>query len=481
MERPYIICHMVTSLDGKVTGDFLYDPACAGATEVYYDINRTYMASTGRRGYACGRVTMEGSFTGGHQVDLTPFENAKVMRAPGGARIDFIADDSAAFFAVAFDRQGRLGWTGPTIVDEDPGYGGAHIVEVVTEQVSDAYLAYLAHTGISYIIAGEEDLDLPLALHKLAAVLGIETLALEGGSVLNGAFQRAGFIDEVSLVVSPQIADAAGKPLFTDAVMENFSLLEAKSYDNCLWLRSKRQSRVPSDHQALTDSQKLARACREQFDLSALSLSDAYYYSSLPLCVIDAVFSIGVKYTSAQNAVLSYCKACGLTPYDRSRTPDGSRRISQLIADLEGRSAQQAADTVFQNHQRTSARSGILKAEAVLHFAKVLQRHGIETVADLYAAQDLAAAAAEVQQIPGQKSGLSWQYFCMLAGDDSLAKPDRHILRFMEKQLGYRPTPQQAQHLMEETAAILHRDHPNITVRLLDYAIWEASAHKKLT
>ena len=136
---------------------------------------------------------------------------------------------------------------------------------------------------------------------------------------------------------------------------------------------------------------------------------------------------------------------------------------------------------MFQNHQRTSARSGILKAEAVLHFAKVLQRHGIETFADLYAAQDLAAAAAEVQQIPGQKSGLSWQYFCMLAGDDSLAKPDRHILRFMEKQLGYRPTPQQAQHLMEETAAILHRDHPNITVRLLDYAIWEASAHKKLT
>lgn len=23
MDRPYIICHMVTSLDGKVTGDFL--------------------------------------------------------------------------------------------------------------------------------------------------------------------------------------------------------------------------------------------------------------------------------------------------------------------------------------------------------------------------------------------------------------------------------------------------------------------------
>ena len=27
MNRPYIICHMVTSIDGKVTGDFLSRPA----------------------------------------------------------------------------------------------------------------------------------------------------------------------------------------------------------------------------------------------------------------------------------------------------------------------------------------------------------------------------------------------------------------------------------------------------------------------
>lgn len=40
MNRPYIICHMVTSLDGKVTGDFLFKPECEGATEIYYDINR---------------------------------------------------------------------------------------------------------------------------------------------------------------------------------------------------------------------------------------------------------------------------------------------------------------------------------------------------------------------------------------------------------------------------------------------------------
>ena len=64
MNRPYIICHMVTSLDGKVTGDFLSLPSCEAATEVYYEINREYKDSN-LDGFICGRVTMEGSFTGG--------------------------------------------------------------------------------------------------------------------------------------------------------------------------------------------------------------------------------------------------------------------------------------------------------------------------------------------------------------------------------------------------------------------------------
>ena len=36
MNRPYIICHMLTSIDGKVTGDFLFQDSCAEATEIYY-------------------------------------------------------------------------------------------------------------------------------------------------------------------------------------------------------------------------------------------------------------------------------------------------------------------------------------------------------------------------------------------------------------------------------------------------------------
>ncbi len=34
MNIPYIICHMLTSIDGKVTGDFLSQPICSKATDL---------------------------------------------------------------------------------------------------------------------------------------------------------------------------------------------------------------------------------------------------------------------------------------------------------------------------------------------------------------------------------------------------------------------------------------------------------------
>ena len=235
MDRPYIICHMVQSLDGKVTGDFLYAPACEPATEVYYQLNRDLPS----QGFTCGRVTMEGSFTQGWYPDLTEFANTEV---PAG---DFVADHNAQRFAVSFDRWGRLGWKESVIVDEDPGYGGCHIIQVMCEGAAPAYLAYLRKTGISYLLAGSHDLDLPLALHKLKTLFGIETLLLEGGSVINGAFQRAGLIDELSLVVAPITGAEQDYPLFyglNKDELDDYALTEqADQGGNVMWRRYRKK------------------------------------------------------------------------------------------------------------------------------------------------------------------------------------------------------------------------------------------------
>lgn len=38
MERPYIFCHMLTALDGKIMGRYMDTPECATASDVFYDI-----------------------------------------------------------------------------------------------------------------------------------------------------------------------------------------------------------------------------------------------------------------------------------------------------------------------------------------------------------------------------------------------------------------------------------------------------------
>lgn len=231
MDRPYIICQMVTSIDGKVTGDFLSRPECEKATEIYYEINRNYKAD----GFICGRETMQESFAGKEDAPHYKYKNVEV---PSG---DFIGDKRAKFFAVSIDRHGHIGWKSNYIKDDDPGYDNAHIIEVVEfDAVDTGALAYFRDAGISYV--GTIGENIPLALQKLKENFGINTLLLEGGSAINASFLYADVIDELSLVVAPVIATKEDKPLFEYSKITDFELKEIKQYDNgVVWMNYKRK------------------------------------------------------------------------------------------------------------------------------------------------------------------------------------------------------------------------------------------------
>ncbi len=236
MDRPYIICHMTTSLDGKVTGEHLSRENHSPVSDIYYEYNRNFKAD----GFICGRVTMEGSFTGGWYPDLS---NYPAVHHDLDLKMDFIADNLSGFYAVAFDPHGRLGWQGNRIIDPDgdPGYDRAQIIEVLTEQADPRYLGYLQAMEIPYIFAGKTEIDVNLALFKLKHLLDIRTLLLEGGSIINGAFQRAGVIDELSLVVDPVIG-GEGKPLCMDSRMEEYKLVNLRNHDGIIWMNYRRKN-----------------------------------------------------------------------------------------------------------------------------------------------------------------------------------------------------------------------------------------------
>ncbi|MBQ8696950.1 MAG: dihydrofolate reductase family protein [Clostridia bacterium] len=238
MSRPYIVCHMVTSLDGKVTGDFLRRPECEAATEIYYEINREYKAQ-GSGGFICGRVTMEESFTGGWYPDLSRYEPVEHgCGLPMNCWFDDLAD--AGYYAIAFDPKGKLGWRSNVIVDDDPGYGGAKIIEVLTEQVDPRYLAYLEEKEISYFFAGKTEIDVELALTIISDHLSPEFYLLEGGSIINGHFLRADLVDELSLVQAPIVAGKDGKPLFADGDLRAFTLMGAEEKNGAVVMNYQR-------------------------------------------------------------------------------------------------------------------------------------------------------------------------------------------------------------------------------------------------
>lgn len=216
---------MVVSLDGKVTGDYLSSEAGTHASDEYFRIHRELSADA----FLCGRTTMESSFTQGEQANLSAFSDAKLPRE------DFVAETDTCFYAIAVDPHGKLGWRTSKIRDNDPGYDNAHIIEVLTEEVSDAYLAFLRSRGISYIFCGTSEINIPQMLEKLSRLFPIRKLLLEGGGITNGLFMNAAEIDELSVVVAPVFdgnADAVSLFERTQTKLSDFRLLSADSLPN---------------------------------------------------------------------------------------------------------------------------------------------------------------------------------------------------------------------------------------------------------
>ena len=68
----------------------------------------------------------------------------------------------------------------------------------------------------------------------------------------------------------------------------------------------------------------------------------------------------------------------------------------------------------------------------------------------------------------------------MLAGDESIVKPDRHVIRFIQENSDSPVKSQEEiQLVMEQTTSILRNTYPKLTVRYLDNLIWDYQRHKK--
>jgi riboflavin biosynthesis pyrimidine reductase len=192
--RPKIICHMMSSIDGRLFVDRWTAPAAgikAAMFRGYYEEVASHFQSDG---WIVGRKTMEEIIQGNPRI---------VKSARGDLRATNIADRKGRNVAVAIDPHGKLHYG-------QDNAGGDHIIAVLSEEVSDNYLAQLREDGVSYLFAGPDGSDLRGALETLGKTFALRTLLLEGGGRINGAFLKEGLIDEISLLVYPAIDGLAG-------------------------------------------------------------------------------------------------------------------------------------------------------------------------------------------------------------------------------------------------------------------------------
>ena len=236
MNRPYIFCHMLTSLDGKIMGNYMDVPEGEQAVRDFYDISFGKRPYYKHQGWLSGRVTTDDNFTFYEKPELDG-------NAPAVPEGDFVARKSDMYY-VSVDLSGRRGWKSHMLTYEDTT---ADVIEVLGARASNAYKAFLRRLGISYVMAGDDTLDYDLLLGKLKDLFGVEVLMLGGGGVLNWSFIQAGCCDEISIVMAPA-ADGSRetqtlfmtKEGLTTDTPRGFKLLEAKVLDSgSVWLRYK--------------------------------------------------------------------------------------------------------------------------------------------------------------------------------------------------------------------------------------------------
>ena len=192
--RPYVICHMLPSIDGRIV---LRDWKIGNATREYERTAATFDADA----WIIGRISMA-PYAGKARVPARKTRE----RIP---RKDFIAPHEASSYAIAIDPSGKLTW-------RDNNIDGEHVITILTESVPDSYLAFLQSKGVSYLFGGKSRVDLARVLPKLRARFGIRKLLLEGGGKINGSFLAADLIDELSILIGPVADGSIGTPSLFD-------------------------------------------------------------------------------------------------------------------------------------------------------------------------------------------------------------------------------------------------------------------------
>ena len=205
-------------------------------------------------------------------------------------------------------------------------------------------------------------------------------------------------------------------------------------------------------------------------------------WTSLSFCIFDAVWSIGANYDNVVVPLVreKFAEKLGVTQptIPASETlPEDPLPLSKLggltVDSLTG----------MTNRQRTSTRGGIRKADAVLQHVAVFRDHKVETMQDALALfpdlERFNQVDEALRSIPGEGSfGIRRNYLWMTVGQDDLIKPDRMVLRWLERH-EVKTDPAGAREIIAALVpAVSQKLKRDVTAWEIDRALWLAGRKK---
>lgn len=184
---PYVILHNEVSADGRIDW---FTP----------DIARFYSLAARWKEDA----TLAGSDTilnsGGEIPPDDTSQGTVAPPDPGDQRPLLVIPDS----------RGRVRQWG--FLMEQPFWRRA--VVLCSRSTPPEYLDYVERKGVDVILAGEDRVDLKSALEVLRERHGVKVIRVDSGGTLNGVLLRAGLVQEVSLLISPNLVGGASPKSF---------------------------------------------------------------------------------------------------------------------------------------------------------------------------------------------------------------------------------------------------------------------------
>jgi 2,5-diamino-6-(ribosylamino)-4(3H)-pyrimidinone 5'-phosphate reductase len=170
--------HNQISLDGKLDG-FEVDMG------IYYGVAARFKPD----------ATLVGSGTVLKAVDEIPPEEASDFKRPQ------ISPDDPNSYVVFVDSKGVIRchhvFRRFEMIKD--------VIVLVSKATPEEYIEYLDEREYDHIEAGEDKVDLEKALELLNERYGFETIRTDAGAILNSIMLDQGLIDEISLIITPEL------------------------------------------------------------------------------------------------------------------------------------------------------------------------------------------------------------------------------------------------------------------------------------